>query len=41
MVDVQRDLRRRPKHWLHEAAAAMLKATTKDFNDWKSEAIPA
>ena len=41
MVDVQRDLRRRPKHWLHEAAAAMLKATTRDFNDWKSEAIPA
>lgn len=41
MVDVRKDLSRRPKHWLHEAAQAMLRATTTDFNDWKSVMIGA
>jgi hypothetical protein len=34
---VLRDLRRRPAHWLHEAACAMAKATLKDWDEWRSE----
>jgi uncharacterized protein (DUF2252 family) len=32
------DLRRRPRHWLHEAAAAMAKATSDDFREWRASA---
>ena len=29
------DLKKRPKKWLHQAAAAMKKATIRDFEDWR------
>ena len=29
------DLGKRSAHWLHEAAAAMVKATTADFVEWR------
>ncbi len=31
---IDADLRKRPKRWLHKAAAAMLKATLTDFEQW-------
>lgn len=34
---VRRDLRSRGTHWLHEAAAAMTKATLKDWDDWRAD----
>ena len=30
------DLKGRPAHWLHDAAAGMVKATTTDFNEWRA-----
>ena len=30
------DLKRRPGHWLHQAAAGMKKATMADFEEWKT-----
>ena len=30
------DLAKRPPHWLHDAATAMLKATSDDFRDWRA-----
>jgi len=30
-----RDLSARPRHWLHEAAANMVKATTEDWREWR------
>ena len=32
---IQRDLTKRPDGWLHNAALAMAKATTRDWNEWK------
>jgi hypothetical protein len=32
---ILRDLEKRPGDWLHEAATAMVKATTKDWRDWR------
>jgi hypothetical protein len=32
---VVRDLSTRPRRWLHEAAAAMVKATTEDWREWR------
>jgi hypothetical protein len=34
---VLRDFRSRRAHWLHEAAAAMAKATLKDWDEWRAE----
>jgi len=34
---VQRDLKRRPTVWLHEAAQEMVKATTADWREWKKK----
>ena len=33
---ILRDLGKRPVNWLHEAAAAMVKATTKDWREWRA-----
>jgi len=33
---IRRDLRKRSSHWLHDAAAAMVKATTADWQEWSS-----
>jgi len=30
------DLNKRPLHWLHNAAANMVKAVTKDWRDWRA-----
>jgi hypothetical protein len=32
---ILRDLSTRPRHWLHEAAAAMVKATIEDWREWR------
>jgi len=32
---ILRDLAKRPRHWLHDAAAAMVKATTADWQEFK------
>jgi hypothetical protein len=32
---ILRDLSTRPRHWLHEAAASMVKATTEDWREWR------
>jgi hypothetical protein len=32
---ILRDLSTRPRRWLHEAAAGMVKATTDDWRDWR------
>jgi hypothetical protein len=32
---VKRDLAKRPGSWLHKAAKAMLRATERDWRDWK------
>jgi hypothetical protein len=32
---IERDLRKRPVKWLHDAARAMAKATVKDWQEWK------
>ncbi len=34
--DVRADLARRPKDWLHKAAANMVKATRADWEEWRS-----
>ncbi len=31
---IVRDLSMRPRHWLHLAAATMVKATTEDWREW-------
>jgi uncharacterized protein (DUF2252 family) len=36
---VQRDLRRRPAGWLHEAAQQMVEATGADWREWKKKAM--
>ena len=33
---ILRDLEKRPGDWLHEAATAMVKATTKDWREWRA-----
>jgi hypothetical protein len=33
---ILRDLAKRPADWLHEAASAMVKATTADFREWRA-----
>lgn len=33
---ILQDLSKRPRHWLHEAAAEMLKATEDDFQEWRA-----
>ena len=33
---IVQDLRRRPRHWLHEASAAMVKATVEDWQEWRA-----
>ena len=30
------DLKKRPAHWLHDASAAMVKATIRDWRDWRA-----
>jgi len=32
---ILRDLAKRPRNWLHEASTNMVKATTKDWQDWR------
>ncbi|MGC1483293.1 MAG: DUF2252 family protein [Candidatus Acidiferrum sp.] len=32
---IKRDLKERKNHWLHKAAKAMCKATTRDWEDWR------
>ena len=32
---IVRDLKQRPDHWLHAAAASMVKATTEDWREWR------
>jgi hypothetical protein len=34
---ILRDLAKRPVHWLHEASTEMVKATTRDWQDWRGE----
>jgi hypothetical protein len=34
---ILRDLAKRPVHWLHEASTKMVKATTRDWADWRGE----
>jgi uncharacterized protein (DUF2252 family) len=38
---IQRDLAKRSAEWLHEAATAMVKATTKDWREWRASTRPA
>ena len=33
---IKRDLAKRPRSWLHKAAKAMLRATERDWREWKS-----
>lgn len=33
---IAQDLNQRPAHWLHNAAANMVKATTRDWRDWRA-----
>ena len=33
---ILKDLAARPANWLHEAASRMVKATTKDWNEWRT-----
>jgi hypothetical protein len=33
---ILRDLEKRPVHWLHEAATAMVKAATSDWREWRT-----
>jgi len=35
--NIQRDLSSRPAHWLHNAAANMVKATLEDWQEWRRE----
>ena len=35
---ILRDLDKRPADWLHEAATAMVKATTADWREWRKTA---
>jgi hypothetical protein len=35
-----RDLGKRPIDWLHEAATAMVKATTADWREWRKTNRP-
>lgn len=32
---IKRDLAKRPRNWLHKAASAMLRATERDWGEWK------
>jgi hypothetical protein len=34
---ILRDLGKRPRHWLHDAAAAMVKATMADWQEWRGK----
>jgi hypothetical protein len=34
--EILADLAKRPKHWLHKAAAAMVKATKADWEEWRA-----
>ncbi len=34
---LKNDLNRRPGDWLHAAAKEMVKATVKDWQDWRGE----
>jgi hypothetical protein len=33
---ILRDLSKRPRNWLHVASTNMVKATTKDWEDWRA-----
>jgi hypothetical protein len=35
---ILRDLAKRPRHWLHNASTAMVKATTNDWQEWRAAA---
>ena len=35
---IGRDLAKRPRNWLHQASTNMVKATTKDWQDWRARA---
>jgi hypothetical protein len=35
---ILKDLTARPRHWLHEAATRMVKATAADWDEWRSKA---
>jgi hypothetical protein len=37
---ILRDLGKRPSDWLHQAAAAMVKATTADWREWRAASRP-
>jgi len=37
---ILRDLAKRPADWLHEAATAMVKATTADWREWRAASRP-
>jgi hypothetical protein len=37
---ILRDLAKRPEHWLHEAASAMVKATSADWREWRASVRP-
>jgi hypothetical protein len=36
MKAILQDLKERPKRWLHEAAAKMVKAVTRDWREWRA-----
>lgn len=33
---ILKDLKRRPRHWLHRSSEALLEATLRDFEDWRT-----
>ena len=35
ILAIKRDLAKRPGNWLHKAAKAMLRATERDWSEWK------
>jgi hypothetical protein len=34
---IKRDLAKRPANWLHKAAKAMLRATERDWHEWRAK----
>jgi hypothetical protein len=34
---ILQDVRKRPRHWLHRASAAMVDATIRDWETWRAK----
>ncbi len=37
IAKIRRDLARRPAHWLHSTSKEMVRATIKDWEEWRSQ----